>query len=484
MTERTASVCAAAATAVAAALCLAWWLDTPPRQALELRLPGRNRLASATQERVDMAGSFLAFDGVPSSIRSSWPRFRGPGFDNISAEAVTLADQWPPEGPPVLWEIELGEGHAGPAVRNGRVYVLDYDETEEGDSLRCFSLDDGREIWRRWYGVRIKRNHGMSRTVPAVTDRFVVTVGPKCHVMCVDAVTGDYLWGLDLVSDFGSGVPLWYTAQCPLIDGDVAVIAPAGRVMMMGVDCASGETVWESPNPRGWSMSHSSVMPMTFAGRKMYVYAAVGGIVGVAADGPQRGSVLWETDAWDPSVVSPSPVQVGDDRILMTSGYGAGSVMLRVAESDGDWTVTPEQRLDRSVFACEQHTPVVYGGHAYSVLPNDAGAGKRQLVCMNFDGNVVWSSGKTDRFGLGPFLVADSKLLVLDDSGVLTMARASATGYERLAQVKVLHGRDAWAPMAIVDGRLLLRDWKRLVCLDLRGRPGGGADIAQAGREP
>ena len=45
----------------------------------------------------------------------------------------------------MLWSIELGEGHAGAAVRDGRVFVLDYDRAASADVLRCFSLADGRE---------------------------------------------------------------------------------------------------------------------------------------------------------------------------------------------------------------------------------------------------------------------------------------------------------------------------------------------------
>ena len=56
------------------------------------------------------------------------------------------------------------------------------------------------------------------------------------------------------------------------------------------------------------------------------------------------------------------------------------------------------------------------------------------------------------------------------DDGVLTLLRASLTGYEQLARAQVLDGHDAWAPMALVDGKLLLRDSKRLICLDLSAR--------------
>ena len=34
------------------------------------------------------------------------------------------------------------------------------------DSLRCLSLETGEEIWRYTYPVRVKWNHGMSRTSP------------------------------------------------------------------------------------------------------------------------------------------------------------------------------------------------------------------------------------------------------------------------------------------------------------------------------
>ena len=88
------------------------------------------------------------------------------------------------------WQTELGEGHAGAAVRDGRVFVLDYDRAASADVLRCLSLADGRDIWRFAYPVGVKRNHGMSRTMPAVTDKFVVTVGPKCDVSCLDPATG------------------------------------------------------------------------------------------------------------------------------------------------------------------------------------------------------------------------------------------------------------------------------------------------------
>jgi len=456
---------------------LSWWFLYNPVKDFVESLPGRDNRPEgfiSLGEAVDMGALFAGFDGFPSEIQGSWPRFRGAAFDNISRENIRLADTWGESGPDILWSIDLGEGHAGPVVANGRVYVLDYDEETRADILRCFSFDDGTEIWRRGYEIKIKRNHGMSRTVPAVSDKYVVTMGPKCHVMCVDAFTGDFKWGIDLQREFETVEPLWYTGQCPLIDGSLAVIAVGGTSLLIAVDCETGEIVWETPNPRNLSMSHSSVLPFTIHGVRMYVYSAIGGIVGVSAEEDTAGQIVFESKLWNHNVVAPSPIHLGDGRIFLTAGYGAGSLMLKLSIRDGVFAVEALQTLKpEEGMASEQQTPIYYKGHLFSILPKDAGPLRNQLVCSHPDdvSQFVWSSGKTNRFGLGPYIVADDKFYILSDDGVLTVLEASAEEYKQLAQAKVLDGVDAWGPLAIVNGRLLARDSHRMVCVDLRARP-------------
>lgn len=111
-----------------------------------------------------------------------------------------------------------------------------------------------------------------------------------------------------------------------MIENGIAVIAPGGTALLIGVDCATGTLVWQTPNPGNWQMSHASVMPMTYQGRKMYVYAGIGGVFGVAAEGNDVGQVLWETTEFAPSVVAPSPLVLDNGRIFITAGYGAGSI--------------------------------------------------------------------------------------------------------------------------------------------------------------
>lgn len=424
----------------------------------------------APAEKVDIAGKFATFDGKPGPETGSWPRFRGTDFSN-SADGPPVAERWPESGPPSLWRTKVGQGYAGPVVHRGRVFLLDYDEKEEGDALRVFSLADGKEIWRRTYRAPIKKNHGFSRTAPAVTDEFVVTLGPRCIAMCNRVASGEFVWGIDLVSDYGTEVPLWYTGQCPLIDDGVVVLAPGGKALLMGVDCATGKVAWQTPNPDQWKMSHSSVVMATLLGRKMYVYCAKEGTVGVAADGADRGKVLFRTSVWAHPVTSPSPLPIDDRRIFVTAGYGGGSMMLGLKETGGQIVAESLFELEKTVFSCEQHTPLLYQNLLFAVLPKDAGESRAQFACLNLEGKIVWTSGKTERFGLGPFLRAGNEIFILDDDGTLTLIRASNTGYERLARARVLHGREAWAPMALADGRLVLRDFEEMICLDVRANP-------------
>ena len=417
--------------------------------------------------KLDICGKLVTFDGKPGTETGSWPRFRGRDFSN-SVSGPPVLEHWPDGGPPAIWRMKVGEGYAGPVVHLGRVFLLDYDERAEGDSLRVFSLADGKEIWRRTYKAPIKKNHGFSRTVPAVTDDYVVTMGPRCIVMCNRTLTGEYLWGIDLVAEYGTEVPLWYTGQCPLIDDGVAVLAPGGKALLMGVDCATGKVVWQTPNPDHWNMSHSSIVPATLLGRRMYVYCAKEGTVGVAADGTERGNVLWRTSAWAHSVTSPSPLPIDERRIFLTAGYGGGSMMLGLKEADGRIVAEPLFKLDNTIFSCEQHTPLLYQDHLYAVLPKDAGEFRAQFACMDLNGKVVWTSGKSERFGLGPFIRSGDEIFILDDDGTLTLVKASAAGYQRLARARVLNGREAWAPMALADGRLVLRDFDELICIDMR----------------
>ena len=450
-----------------------WWLNANPTKDLRVHLEGEDNRGegNAFVQDVTIGEHFEEFSSEYSVLNETWTNFRGADLDNISKSKVKLVDKFGAEGPKIHWSKAWCEGHSGAAIWKGVAYILDYDEEKRADVLRSFSLVYGTELWTRGYDVAIKRNHGMSRTIPALTEDYIVTIGPKCHVMCLDRETGNLRWGLDIVKEYNNEIPFWYTGQCPLIDNDVAVLATGGSALMIAVDCETGEKLWETPNPNGYKMSHSSIMPFTFGGRKMYVYSSIGALTGVAADGPDAGSILWETNDWNHSVVAPSPVCMPDGKIFMTAGYGAGSRVLQLSENNGQFSIqTLYDYKPKDGLACEQQTPILWNGHLFGIIPKDGGQYRNQMICVHPSDTrkVVWSSGKETRFGLGPYFIADNKMYILNDDGTLTIARPSTDKYIQLKQVQIIeNGHDAWAPFALADGYMLLRDSKKLMCIDL-----------------
>lgn len=451
-------------TALVGLAALTWWVygfvayPPVPERPLGIEEFPQRQAAGPTPPA---ASSALSFYRPPANFQPApglWPWFRGPERDNVNEDAVRLNLDWASGGPRVLWTVELGEGYAAPAVRNGLVYLLDYDQAGQADALRCFALSDGQEIWRQSYPVVIKRNHGMSRTIPAVTDEHVVVLGPKCHLYCADARTGKALWQKDLVAEFDVTVPEWYAGQCVLIDGDKVIVGTGGKALMVAFRLADGSVAWQTPNPRGWVMTHSSILPITVNGVRQYVWCGSGGVAGVSAT---DGKLLWENLEWVINTATvPTPVDLGGGRLFLSGGYDAGSGFLKIARQGSTFTARFEKRLTSRVFGADQQTPVLYKGHLYGVRSGG------QMVCLDLNGNVLWDSG-TDRFGLGPYLIWNGTLLALNDSGILRAIEATPSSYKKRAEAKILPGPEAWGPLAPAGSRLLARDLNRMVCLEV-----------------
>jgi outer membrane protein assembly factor BamB len=456
------------AVAGAGSVALLIWLSQGPAHPVTRRAPGADRPAGATTEASGgnpvLRGVLTKGEGQPADLPGAWPGFRGAARDGISTETTPLARAWSEAGPRKLWSVELGEGYAGPAVAEGRVYVIDYDREKKQDALRCLSLADGREIWRFAYPVSVKRFHGMSRTTPVLAKGLVVAIGPKCHVSCLDAKSGELKWGLDLVRDFGATVPQWYAGQCPFVDGDRVILAPGGtNALLMAVELATGKVVWQTPNPNDWKMTHASIAVTEFAGKRQYVYPASHGVVGVAAT---DGALLWETADWKISIATvPSPLVIEPGRIFLSGGYGAGALLLELKEEGGRIVPHPVYRLAPERFGAAQHTPILHQGLIYGVRPDG------RFTCIRpADGEAVWTSSPGTNFGLGPFLLAGDLFFIVNDSGKLVLAEASTTQWKPLAEAKVLNGHESWGPLALAGGRLLVRDLTQMVCLDVAAR--------------
>ena len=402
----------------------------------------------------------------PASHAGDWPQFRGPDRNAISKETGLLR-KWPEGGPTVLWRTDVCEGYSSPAIVAGRVYLNDYDREAKAWLVRCLTLDEGKELWRFSEAKRIRPNHGITRTTPAVDGKFVITLDPKCVLHGLDAVTGAEVWSKNLVGEYDATIPAWYVGQSPLLESDRVIVATGGKAVVAAFDKATGAPLWETPNPEGWAMSHASVMPAEIDGVKQYVYCTLAGAVGVdASDGRQLWSFPWKFNV----AVPVSPVPISGGRFFLTSCYEAETVMLRVTRDGNDFKAEKVFSLESNEWNSETHTPIYYNEHLFAV-----GKKRRGLfTCLDLEGKQVWTSDGHASFGLGNYILADGMFFALEGkTGMLRLLDANTTEYKELASAQILSGHDVWAPMALSDGRLVLRDMTTMVCVDVRQVRGG-----------
>ena len=477
----------------------AWFWMIPETVELPVRVPGMDNRpeGGAKREGGELTFKLETFEtpaaaiktengnqSLPVDISDNWPHFRGRNRDaNWNNKNYVVAQDWQAEPLESLWSIPVGEGYAGACIYNSIVYMLDYDTEKLRDVIRAIDLATGKDIWNLSYPIKIKRDHGMSRSIPAVTEKYVVTIGPRCQVVCADRKTGEKLWYIDLVAKYGSKVPLWHASQCPIIIDGKAIIAPSGtEALMIAVDCATGDIVWETANVDKWLMTHSSIMPLELDGVEMYIYCGDGGICGIEA---ATGKKLWVNYEWSMRTNVPTPIHIGDGRLFLCAGYNKGCALLKVYRTLGvdsqntdttnvqevassensaknaDFTAEMVYMKPATVFGAVQHTPVIYDDFIYGIRQD------KRLVCLDFDGNIQWESPINDKYGDSPFMIVNDQLIAFDDHGTLSLIALDPSEYKLISRQQILFGRESWGLMAISNGLLIVRDFTEMRCYRL-----------------
>jgi outer membrane protein assembly factor BamB len=189
--------------------------------------------------------------------------------------------------------------------------------------------------------------------------------------------------------------------------------------------------------------------------------------VGVDAN---SGKQLWASGAWKCRIPIANAVPLGDGRVFLTGGYGAGAAMLQVKKTGARFVA---KRLFKAMECNGQiQQPLLCNGHLY--LNGNDKAKKNGFMCMSLNGKVLWKTGRNPGFDWGGLLLADGMIYAVDGTkGDLCMIKPDPAGYREVARFNVFKGPSAkniWAPIAMADGKILLRDQKFLKCVDVRGK--------------
>jgi outer membrane protein assembly factor BamB len=415
----------------------------------KMRLP---RIATA------LALCLAAFS--PGALAGDWPQLLGPDRDGTAAADETLPEEWPnADGPPVLWEREVGQGLAGPAVKDDRVVFIH--RRNRSVHVDCLDAATGERRWRFTYPTDYVDNFGFDegpRAVPTLDAGRVYTYGAEGMLHCLDLETGEKRWAVDAVDRYASDKGFFGRACSPLVLEDQLLIQVGGRRGGPGIvalDKRTGETLWKATEH---AAGYASPVAATIHGRRYALCLTRQGLVGLD---PESGRVSFEREfrsSFNASVNAASPVTIGD-RIFLSACYGTGAALLRVTE---DHTLrelwTADDALNNHYATSVHHEGHLYGFHGRQ----DAPPIRLRCVRLN-DAEVQWTAPKT---GAGTVLIADGRLLVLTERGELILAPATPEGFDPTARAEVFD-TEVRAYPALADGRLYARDENVLRCFDL-----------------
>jgi outer membrane protein assembly factor BamB len=409
--------------------------------------------------------------GVGQLAGEDWPGIYGPR-KNHTSEQKRLLRTWPETGPKVLWSLPMNAGFGGPAVSDGKVYLLDRDESV-GDKLRVLDLASGKELWTLPYDAPGRFMFAGSRTTPTVDGEFVYTVGPMGELHAISTKTRKPAWQKNIWKDFGCGseLPRWGIVQNPFIYRDLLIVAPqTAEAGVVAYDKRSGAVKWKSPGLPGVA-GYVTPSIVKIAGEDQFVMVTGAAGRGRNASGgsvngldPASGKVLWTYTGFQNIIPVAQPVDAGQGRVLIAGAYGAGSAMIKV-EKKADGTFTATELYKNPDFGSHTQPPVLHDGHFYSHYTiNERSDG---LVAMSMDGQVKWKTDRQPPFVRGGSILADGLMLVTDGNTKLYLIEPNPTAFKPIASAVILEPGDNWAPLALVDGKLLVRGQKELKVLQV-----------------
>lgn len=417
---------------------------------------------------------------VANVMAQDWPQYLGPERNSTSSQKNILRT-WPQTGPEVLWTASVGIGYGGPVIKDGKVYLLDRDD-KVGDNLRCFDLSTGNELWNFQYEAPGSVMFPGSRSVPTVDGTHVYTCGPYGDLYCIDINTHKPAWKKNIWKDFGGEqIPMWAITQCPLVYNNLLILASqAPQAGVVAFEKVTGNLKWKTPSIG--QVGYVSPAIVKIDGKDHVVMISASGrdgskgkIVGIE---PLSGKILWEYTNWNCHIPVPSAVDAGENRILIVGGYELGATMIKVEKrTDGNYET--KEIFTTEEFGDQTKTPLLYNGYFYAQY----GTNNRRdgMVCMNMNGQIMWKTKRAPDFNKGSMILADGVILATDGAKTLYLVQPDPSGFKAIASAELLKeggtgGNDQmasrvggatqnWAPLALSNGKLLIRDQSRLMCI-------------------
>ncbi len=421
---------------------LAWRFSAKPHE--KLSAPDTSRPSADVSHVIDLA---------TASLRD-YPQYMNKNRD-ATLQGVRLARDWTAHPPRLVWRQPIGAGWSSFAV------VGDYAVTQEQrgpqEMVTCYELLTGKLCWSYaddvYYESKIAGDG--PRATPTLEGGRVYTMGSTGLLNCLDGATGQRLWQRDVLLDTSPKNSDWGKACSPLVIDELVVVTGGAErgPTLVAYASASGELAWKANDQPTAKESYGSPMIVELAGVRQIVMLNDNTVCGYH---PATGEQLWE-HPWpghEPKVTQ--PLLVGDDRLLVGSGYGVGCALLEFSLGEDGRLMVKELWASRHLEP--KFTNVVHrDGFVY-------GLDEAIMVCLDLQsGKRRWKKG---RYGHGQIMLIEDVILVLAENGEAALVEATPDAHRELARFPALEGK-TWGHPVLAPPYLLLRNDHEAACYEL-----------------
>jgi outer membrane protein assembly factor BamB len=379
-----------------------------------------------------------------------WPNWRGPSRNGNSAEKGWL-EQWPPDGPKILWKSKVGTGLSSFSVADGRVFTMGNEQNV--DTIFCFDAESGKKVWERAYPADLGARffEGGPASTPAVDGGRVYTLSRWGDVLCLEAGSGKVIWQKNAQKETSTRIPGWGFSSSPFMQGKFLVlnVGEAG----MALDKTDGKILWTSANK---DSGYSTPVPWKQGDKTLVIFGSSQSYLAVD---PETGAEAWRVRWLTEYGLNAADAIIEGEKMFISSGYGKGCALYRLGSGE------PEQMWKSKAMRNQINSSVLIGKYLFGI-DGDTEAGA--LKCIEFEsGKEQWREPST---GAGAFMAADGKLIVLSDKGELLIVPASPDSFKTIARAQVLGGK-CWTTPVLANGRIYCRNARgEVVCVDVNRR--------------
>ena len=432
---------------------------------------------------------FLATLAFATFARADdWPQWLGPQRDGVWRE-TGIVNAFPADGLEIKWRTPVGWGYGGPAVADGKVFVMDYVK-RSGDLINipdgrsklsgmervlCLDAKSGELLWTHQYDRPYSISYaGGPRCTPTVADGKVYTLGAEGDLVCLDAQNGSVRWSKELTTEYQTETPVWGFAAHPLVDGDrIYCLAGGSGSVAVALDKNTGQEIW-----RALTAPEPGYCPPTMiehaGARQLLIWHPQS----INSLHPETGKVFWSLPlqpGYGMSIMAPR--KLGDH--LYASAIGNIAALMKLDHEKPAAEVVWRGKAKNAVF-CSNSTPFLDDGVIYGC---DVETGALVGARME-DGQRLWQTtkptngGRRDRHATAFLVKHEDRYFLFNEKGDLILARLSRKGYEELSRFHVLEptneafGRKVvWTHPAYAQKCMFARNDEEVVCVDLAAHP-------------